>query len=288
MATTQPTQQSEPTQPTPSSTPQAQKVFLMTTSIPLYGILVTEKSFFLGRRSQILQHQGLRLAHRIIGDRLPTELCDERGAELVKLLVKDTAQLWKAMEKKPMDRRIKFQRGLTAAAVGGSESLGLADYNRMSRCETPEGVVTVRDKTVWVDLVGATEEKGAEQRYVHLSAALIRPSISMLVPNVAKLSGGPVLTLANGAAMVANFPDGPTRLLTESIRVEWKSGEPQGSANRLVQFDDVEESIRAWNQGLIERLVEGISLRVIDVRGVEGTGGGMKPEFRLLQQLWWK
>jgi hypothetical protein len=54
-----------------------------------------------------------------------------------------------------------------------------------------------------------------------------------------------------------------------------------------VQFDDVEESIRVWNQGLIERLVDGMSLRVIDVRGVEGTGGGLKPEFRLLQQLWW-
>jgi hypothetical protein len=59
------------------------------------------------------------------------------------------------------------------------------------------------------------------------------------------------------------------------------------NARRLVQFDDVEESIRVWNQGLIERLVNGMSLRVIDVRGVEGTGGGLKPEFRLLQQLWW-
>jgi hypothetical protein len=55
-----------------------------------------------------------------------------------------------------------------------------------------------------------------------------------------------------------------------------------------MQFDDVEDSIRAWNPGLIERLVEAMSLRVIDVRGVEGTGDGMKPEFRLLQQLGWK
>jgi hypothetical protein len=288
MATTQPAQQSEPTQPTPSSTPQAQRVSLMTTSTPLYGILVTEKSFLLGRRSQVLQHQELRLAHRVIGDRLPTELCDEIGAELAKLLVKDNAQLWKAMEKKPLDRWRKFQRGPAAATVGGSEGLGLRDYNRMSSCETPEGVVRVRDQTVWVDLVGATEGEVAKQRYVHLSAALVRPSISMLVPNVAKPSGGPVLTLANGAAIVANFPDGPTRLLTESIRVEWRSGEPQGSARRLVQFDDVEGSIHAWNQGLIERLVDGMGLRVIDVRGVEGTGDGMKPEFRLLQQLWWK
>jgi hypothetical protein len=288
MATTQPAQQSEPRQPIPSSTPQAQKVFLMATSTPLYGILVTDKSFLLGRRSQVPQHQGLRLAHRVIGDRLPTELCDEIGAELAKLLVKDNAQLWKAMKKKPLDRWMKFQREPAAATVGGSEALGLRDYNRMSSCETPQSTVEVRDKSVWVDLVGAVEEEDAEQRYVHLSAALVRPSISMLVPNVVKSSGGPVLTLANGAVMVANFPDGPTRLSSEAFRVDWKSGEPQGSAKRLMQFDDVEDSIRAWNPGLIERLVEAMSLRVIDVRGVEGTGDGMKPEFRLLQQLGWK
>jgi hypothetical protein len=146
MATTQPAQQSEPRQPIPSSTPQAQKVFLMATSTPLYGILVTEKSFLLGRRSQVLQHQGLRLAHRVIGDRLPTELCDEIGAELAKLLVKDNAQLWKAMKKKPLDRWMKFQREPAAATVGGSEALGLRDYNRMSSCETPQGTVEVRDK----------------------------------------------------------------------------------------------------------------------------------------------
>jgi hypothetical protein len=228
MATTQPAQQSEPTQPIPSTTPQAQKVSLVTFSIPLYGILVTEKSFFLGRRSQVLQHQGFRLAHRIIGDRLPTELCDEIGAELAKLLVKDTVQLWKATKNKPLDRWKKFKRSPAATTGGGSEELGLGDYNRMSRCETPQGTVEVRDKSVCVDLVGTVEE-GAKQRYVHLSAALVRPSISMLVPNVAKPSGGPLLTLANGAVMVANFPDGhhgPTGLSTESIHVGWRSGEP--------------------------------------------------------------
>jgi hypothetical protein len=287
MANTQPAQQSDPTQSTTSSDPQAQEVCLVATSIPLYGILVTEKSFLLGRRSQVLQHQGLRLAHRIIGDRLPTELCDEIGGELAKLLVKDTAQLWKAMEDRRLSRWIKFQRGATAAFVGGSEMLGLRDYNRMSRCETPEGVVRVRDQNVLVDSVGDVEEKGAEERYVHLSAALVRPSISMLVPNVAKLSGGPVLTLANGAMKVGNIPDGPTQLSEEYVGVRWRSGEPQYGAKRLVQFDDVEESIRAWNKGLIERLVEGMGLRVVNVRGVEGTGGGMKPEFRLWQQLCW-
>jgi hypothetical protein len=275
------------TQPNPTpTTVQTPGATFVAMSRPLYGILVSEKSFLLGKRSQVLQHQGNYLAHRIIGDRLPAELCNEIGSELTTLLVKDAADLWKKMENDQVFRGIKF--GTSPAAVAttltGSERVGRRQYNRLSRCKTAQGTVRVRDTAVVVGRIGSAE--GAEQRYVHLSAALVRPSISMLVPREAKFSGGPSLTLANGGMRVVNIPDGPTEVSGEAIYVGWNSGEG-GSAKRLVQFDDVEASIRAWNQKLIERLVSGLELRVVDVRGVDGTGGGLKPEFRTLQQVYW-
>jgi hypothetical protein len=65
-----------------------------------------------------------------------------------------------------------------------------------------------------------------------------------------------------------------------------RTGEPS-SAKRLIQFDDVEASIRTWNPKLVGSLVSRMGLRAVDGSGLEGTGGGMKPEFRILQKLEW-
>ena len=257
---------------------------LVTTSYPLYGILVTEKSFLLGMRSFALEHQGHYLAHRIIGDRLPAELCDEIGAELVKLLKRDAARLFKKTADDPTARVLKFMFGPGTANCTGSELVGRSKYELLSRCETADGEVWTDASLTVVDRVGAAE--GEEQRYVHVSAALIRPSIAMLVPNVAKHSGGPSLSLAGGSIFVDNHPDSDTGPSWEKIGIAWRSRQT-GVAKRLVQFDHVEASIRAWNQALVERLVDGMGLRAVDVNGVEGTGGGMKPELRMLQELEW-
>jgi len=255
---------------------------LVTTSSPLYGILVTEKSFLVGMRSFALQHQGYYLAHRIIGDRLPTELCDKIGAELVKLLVKDTAQVWKKMVHDPTARANKFGFG-PATDCTRSELVGRSKYTLLSRRATAEGKeVQTNASLAVVDRLGAAE--GEDQRYVHVSASSIRPSMAMLVPKVAKHSGGPSLSLAGGRILVSNHPDSDAQPSWDNISVGWRSGE-SGVAKRLVQFDNVEASIRAWDQDLVERLVSGMALHAVDVNGVEGTGGGMKPEFRMLQKL---
>jgi hypothetical protein len=264
------------TQPIPSS-------IVKTTNMPLYGIIVTERSFRIGVRSLAIQHQGHFLAHRVIGDRLPPELCDEIGAELSTLLEKDAAQVWKKMKDDPEARAAKFH--INHANPTESEVVGRRKYELMSACETTEGKVKVNAALICVDLFEAAE--GREQRYVHLSAALIRPGISTLVPNLAKHSGGPALTLANGRMLVKNCPDSADKPSMELVAVDLRTGEP-GGAKRLIQFDDVEASIRTWNPKLVESLVSGMGLRAVDVSGVEGTGGGMKPEFRILQQLGWQ
>jgi hypothetical protein len=264
------------TQPLPSS-------IVLAKSTPLYGIMVTERSYRIGMRSLAIQHQGNFLAHRVIGDRLPPELCDKIGTELNTLLEKDAAQVWEKMKHDPEARAARFR--VRNANPMESELVGRRNFDLMSACETVEGTVRVFPVPVCVDLIGAAE--GGEERYVHLSAALVRPSIAALVPpNLARHSGGPPLSLADGKMVVRDFPNSAHRPSTECMAVDMRTGEPS-SAKRLIQFDDVEASIRTWNPKLVGSLVSRMGLRAVDGSGLEGTGGGMKPEFRILQKLEW-
>jgi hypothetical protein len=52
-------------------------------------------------------------------------------------------------------------------------------------------------------------------------------------------------------------------------------------------LDDVEASIRGWNQALIEEFVRQLKLVPVVVRGEEGVRGGTEPRLRLLQRLRW-
>ncbi|KAM0689628.1 hypothetical protein Q7P36_010499 [Cladosporium allicinum] len=251
------------------------------TSALLYGILVTERSYRMGMRSLATQHQGNYLAHKVIGDRLPTELCDEIGAELSTLLEKDAAQVWKEMKHDPEARTVKFH--FEKATTMESERIGRSKYDLVSTCETAEGTVKVYAVLVRIEPLGAAEGQG--QRYMHLSATLVRPSIATLVPNLANHSGGPPLLLANGKISV-NISPNSARPSMETFAVSLRAGEPVG-ATMLIQFDDVEASIRTWNRDLIESLVSRLGLLTVDVSGVEGIRGGMKPELRILQRLEW-
>ena len=235
-------------------------------------------------RSFALQHQGHSLAHKIVGDRLPVELRDEIGDELAKLLIKDAAtRIWKNSARDPSARAHKFMFGPSTDCTR-SELVDRSNYALLSKREAAEGEVRTEALLTAVNRLEGAE--GEEQRYTHLSAALIRPSMAMLVPNVAKHSGGRSLSLAGGKMFVNNNPDSAAGPSWDNIGVAWRPGET-GVAKRLVQFDNVEASMRAWDQGLVEGLVEGMGLRVVGVSGVEGTAGGIGPEFRMLQVLEW-
>jgi hypothetical protein len=90
--------------------------------------------------------------------------------------------------------------------------------------------------------------------------------------------------------MVAtNQPDSDMQMSREQFSIHFQNGEING-AKRLVKFDDLNASIREWNQGLIEAFVLELGLKVIDrrgVRGEEGIGGVIEPEFMMMQELKW-
>jgi hypothetical protein len=251
---------------------------------PLYGILVTEKSFLIGTRSQALKHHAHFISHRIAGKGLPPELCDEIGEHLLTLLQNDATQLWERMEHDPAAREARFRLG--RYSFNTEPKLALERfYKRIAHCETAAGTVKIEGSGVYVDVLdGAGSE---EHRYVHLSASLVRPSVSLVVPGEVACSGGPQLSFRDGRVNASNRQGGATPLLRDEVRVFMSAGAGVGKANRLVQYDDVDTSIRSWNQQLIETFVLELGLKVICVRGDEGLGSGTQPKFRMLQRLTW-
>lgn len=253
-------------------------------TIPLYGILVTQKSFLIGKRALALQHHAHRLAHRVVGTRLPAELRDEIGAELRKLYDEAAARLWKRMRNDPAARLDRFRFDGATDILTMAELAGKAIYDQLSKRGVAGGLVEVRAREISVDLLGAA--KGEERGYVHLSAALVRPSITMMVPGVAVCSGGPSLCFAKGDMRVKIGADCAAHSARENVSVGWKDGEA-GGVKSLVQFDDLEASMRGWDQGLIEDFVRKLGLVVLGVHGEEGLGDGMKPQFRIFRDFSW-
>jgi hypothetical protein len=246
---------------------------------PLYGILVTEKSFLIGTRSQVQKHHAHFLSHRIAATGLPPELCDEIGGHLLTLLQKDSTQLWKKMAHDPVAREARFSLGCNF--FNAESKLALRKfYDRITRCETTDGTANIRCVDVFVD--DADGADGEVRRYVHISASMIKPSMCVMVPGEASSSGGPELSFRNGRVKVSNQPDGDSEPSWDAVRVFMSTGEA-GRASRLVQYDDLDASIRGWNQKLIEVFVSGLGLKVAGVRGEEG----IQPKFRMLQQMAW-
>ena len=265
------------TRPTMSAGPQSPPSAIQMQHLPLYGILVSEKSFFIGMRSRALQHHAHSLSHRVAGPRLPPELCDSIGADLLALLQDDARNLWETTD--PADRASKFI----------SQLAGQRTYSTIAKRETADGTVRIRATGVCVDVLGGAA--GEKQRYVHLSASLVRPNICAMVPGetAAGGGGGPGLSFGDGRMVATNQRDSDTRLSRERVSIHFQNGE-SGGAKRLLQFDDLNASIRGWNQGLIEAFVLELGLKVIDrhgVRGEEGIGGVIEPEFMMMQELKW-
>jgi hypothetical protein len=255
--------------------------------LPLYGILVSERSF-IGMRSQALQNHAHSLSHRLAGPRLPPELCDSIGADLLTLLQNDARQLWETTD--PADRASKFMYG-DPSTLARSQLVGQRMYSKIATRETADGMVGIRATGVCVDVLGGAA--GEKQRYVHLSASLVRPNIRGMVPGETAAGGGGGgglgLSFGDGRMVATNQRESNTQVSREQVSIHFQKG-GIGGAKRLLQFDDLNASIRGWNQGLIEAFVLELGLKVIDRRGVrggEGIGGVIEPEFMMMQELKW-
>jgi hypothetical protein len=272
------------TQPPTSPTEQIFSGFAVN-AIPLYGILVTEKSFLLGKRALALQDHASYLAHRVAGHRLPAELCDQIGSELTVLHTEGAERLWESMEGDPGARSEMFRYGAGTASLTGSEKAAWIIYTKLSKRDVADGTVIVQAVDAHLNLLLRGAERGNNQRYIHLSASLIKPSVSMPVPGVVPTAGGSPMSLANGTAMrTRNQKASAKRPSSDNVTV---LPEGSGGAARLIQLDDVEASIHGWNLDLIESFVGLLKLETVIVPGEKGTRGGMEPRLRLLQRLKW-
>jgi hypothetical protein len=278
--TTKPTTSS--TEQIISTTDQILTSFAVNT-VPLYGILVTEKSFLLGKRALALQNHASYLAHRVAGDRLPAELCDQIGSELAVLQTEGADRLWGSMkDDHPGARAMKFRYGSGTANLTASEKAARTIYTKLSKRDVADGTVVIQAVDAHLGVPGGAA-RGNNQRYIHLSASLIKPSVSMLAPG--RVPSTPSISLAKGIAMRTSYQAASaTRTSTEGVTVRPESS---GAAARLVQLNDVEASIQGWNLDLIESFVGQLELEAIIVQGEGGTRSEMKPRLRLLQRLKW-
>jgi hypothetical protein len=128
-------------------------------TVPLYGILVTQKSFFLGLRSLRQQYYARHLAHKIAGARLPAELCDEIGTQLSTLLLQGAERMWERKKDDPDVRVAKCIDPFTRSTLTGSEQAFLAMFYELTGVDAAEGQAKLVGKTVSIDVPG-TEAKG--------------------------------------------------------------------------------------------------------------------------------
>jgi hypothetical protein len=252
--------------------------FMKIETLPLYGILVSQKSYLLGLRNLAFQHHARFLAHRIIESRLPPELCDGVGTIISALNSEAAEKLWENMRNDPDARARKFQYCVSGSIAGlmRSEIKGLKQYLEMARCEdVSEGSGSSRyDVKAFetnVDLVGSRDR---EQRYVHLSASAVSPNVSMLVPGAAGMGIGGVF--ADSTISATSQLGGPSRVASEAVQLAWRGG---GHAVRVLQVGDLEGVVRGWNQEFVEGFVEKLALKAV---------GGTKPELMMLQILVWR
>ena len=269
------------TQPAPPLVVQGPEKVVKIITVPLYGILATQKSFLLGLRSLSQQCYAQHLAHKIAGARLPAELCDEIGTQLSTLLAQGAERMWKRMKDDPDARSAKFlEHDTSGSAPTDSEKAFFDKFRRLTEIDVAEGQLKLVGEAVDIGVPGVEDQV---QRYIHLATSLKNPIVSMLVPQEAVHSGGPSIALANRAITISYEPAGGSLPTFEFVRIRCKDA---GDVGRLVQLNDVEASIRGWNQEIVEKFVEQFGLEVVTAHGEDG--GGMKPQLRLSQRLIWR
>lgn len=235
------------------------------TLTPLYGILVTERSYLLATRREATRKHVTSLAHRVLFPRLPIELVEQVADELVLLREQDARHICKSMRKDPAARYEKFE--------AGSESTGRLHSSGMR-------AMSVRVNMPGVDVPAV--------RYMHLSMGAEQPGVEMLVPETkVATSGGPAMRYGNDMVQVSCRPDSgeePSSIVTE---FPGGLGEPvKERVNTLLLLDGVEEAMKAWDAEVVKKLVADWKLKAVALN--EESGLELKPRLRMMQVVSWE
>jgi len=237
-------------------------------TLPLYGILVTEKSVILGRRRVAKTHYAKFLVHRVIESRLPVELIDQIVEDLVDLDHAEMSSLWRTFKGRKCQRDTKFQ----LPVVGGTEAekAAVKELDLLNSIALCGKVVVARSD-------------GTSMKYVHISAIANRPNFAEIYPGPAP-PVGPALQFADGHLQVHCHPGTETAVSREHVQIKPSSKKRQ--AARLVQVDGIEDAIKNWDQEAAEHYVKFLRLQVVFMYG-EDEGQKFMPRFRLLQSVEW-
>ena len=237
-------------------------------TMPLYGILVTQKSILLGRRRLAKAHYAKFLAHRVVESRLPPELVDQIIEDIIELDNAEMSQLWRALTTRKCDRAMLFD--LPAVDSTAAEKAAIDELALLS-----SGVLCGR--------VVVKTSDGRNTLYVHISASKDRPSLAQLYPG-AMPSTGPALHFEDGHLKVHCHPGTATTLSREHAQIRPSS--KKRYVSRLVQVDGIEDAIKNWDREAMEHYVEVLRLKVVSMKDEE-EGQKLTPRLRLLQTLEW-
>lgn len=236
-------------------------------TLPLYGILATERSSLLGQRRLAKSHYAHTLVRRVLGRRLPGELVNQIAEDLTALEYASMLKLWKALAGEERHRELHFR----FPAIGGTE----AEQSVAEELRTmSHGVLCCKV------VVGRAD--GVDVRYEHISASENRPALSQIVPGSAS-NPGPKMQYAGGHMVVQCSPGSAFESSRERVQI-W----PNSAGNqvgRLVQIDSIEDAIRQWDQEAAERYVKFLGLKLTSINGEDGEG--LIPRLRLLQTVEW-
>ncbi|KAK6433699.1 hypothetical protein LTR95_010122 [Oleoguttula sp. CCFEE 5521] len=251
---------------------------------PLYGIIATQKSYLIGIRCLIATHHAQMMASRILPPDFPDELVSalaDRLADLAELRIRslwDTSSDW--------DGRLQKFGIAQMVETGGRTPAERATMDQL------------KNLNVAVIPIAITKAGGKSARWVHLSAASIRPQLYSNNPS-ARPASIPGTMLPTQRDSVTSIGSG----LRARCRLDIGTHDPREqlnlnthtltvhsilldqpllplTLNGLVQLDRLEEAIRTWQKEDFEKFVKLPKLRVVATAGEEG--GGLVAKLRLL------
>jgi hypothetical protein len=242
---------------------------LYITTRPLYGILTTWSSKAFGQRRLVKVHHSSFLTHRVLVSRLPPELIDQVAEALTALVMVDVLEHWETMSVR------KYRRPSRDVKFGISDD----GYYR-STAEKAAGTELAEkfDNSLLCTTVVVDNRK-----YFHISASENRPSLSEVVPGAASATGP---ALCYDGLQVKCKPGTSAAIASQKVKMWPAEKKVYKHVGRLVQVDGIEESIRRWDQEIVDRYVKFLGLKVVSINGEDG--GGSTPRLRLLQTHEWK
>lgn len=241
---------------------------LKLTATPLYGVLVTSKSYHIGVRHEVHSHHARFLAYRIAGAQLPPELVDQVAEHLLKLLDKDGMRVFNSLNKdhRKLSRKFGFRVNNETRAQQSA---------RLHIGALAKGLKGMK--------VQLRRPGGGEENFAHISAGEMKPSLNLIVPGCLPAMGGPAVELERGRVKVTCRPNSEDDIPSvEEVEV---SGTGESSVGRMVQIDGIEDAVATWDPEALKSLVDCLGLQVVRVQGEKGDP--LKPQLRFWQLIDW-